>query len=231
MEFKLKIPERDLPILLKILALNDIQKEVLLNKFKNLKTTTKSQKIEEIGSVEGFNDILIILEELITLFILYQSLLDDQIVKTIEDFVSLLLEPFKEDYKLKNQNLQEDFEIKIQSMNNFLKTILTSNNSLFLIEKSKRLLGERAKLIGNTRIITDIRPVFKEEKIDEPNNCLIIHNLRIEYTKDFRSQKRTYYALDHQDLIDLQTQIKRALEKEEEMKKICQKAGLTCLEV
>ena len=116
-------------------------------------------------------------------------------------------------------------------MKEFFKDLLTIEAPIFYFEKAVKLLLERSKLIESTRIITDIRPVFKEQNIESPEYCLITHILRILYTTESDDEKKAYFTLDHQDLVDLHSQIGRAFEKEKELQKLCQKAGLEIFEV
>lgn len=227
MAIKLRIPEKRIPILKRILELDEKKKKILLDRFKSFKIKIESiENLEKIAPVENFDDFSLIFKELLSIFKLYQNLHSDRLVEDIDDFIHQFTRSLVEEYKLIQEHIIEDFDNKVQLMGEFFSEIFTSNKYLYYIEKAKKLLIERAKLIGNTRIITDIRPIFKEEKIGKPEYSLIIHNLRIEYTKDFKNMERSFFALDHQDLIKLQEQIKRALDKEEEMQEICKKMGL-----
>ena len=230
MAFAFRRPNKKRPIITRILELDDVQKNTLLEKFKSFKTTSLTyDAYEDIPPVEGFDDFQSIFIELLFIFKLFQNLQEDQLVKDLDDFIQKFVNSFVEEYKLEKEPTIEDFDLKVLKLQEFLGLILASNENLYYIERARKLLIERGRLVGNTRIITDIRPIFKEEKIDEPEYCLIIHNLRIEYTKDFKNTQRSFYALDHEDLIHLQEQIKRALDKEQEMSKICKKAGLNNL--
>ncbi len=227
MAFELIIPLDDLPILRTILNLDKDQKKVITIQFKAYRPLKYYG--EGIQSIEGFEEFPTIFKLLITLYRLSQNLLEDKRVKDIDDFISQLINSFIKQLKSKNYQFDEDFDDKIKSMKQFLKSLLGTETFLFYFHKAHNLLIERSKLILSTRIITDIRPVFKEEKIDYPNYCLITHNLKIDYSKGRKNLKKTFYALDHQDLVQLQKQIERALKKEAEMHKLCKNAGLDIL--
>jgi len=225
MSFKLKIPEEHFSIMKDILNLDENQKKIIVTKFKIYKPLKYD---EDIQAIEEFKDFPNIFELIITLFRLYQNLQEDHIVKDVDDFISEITNSFIEQI---GSESYKDIDDKIQSMKQFFKDLLTADTPFFYFEKATKLLLERSKLVESTRIITDIRPVFKEEIIESPDYCLITHNLRILYNKNIRNEKKAYFALDHQDLIQLKLQIERALKKEEELHKLCQKAGLEIYEV
>lgn len=221
----IRIPEDHLPIMKKILDLDESQKKKIIEKFKNYKPLKFREDPKKVEMFKEFPDIF---DLIIILYKLYSKLHEDQIVEDINDFVVDLTNAFLNQIESEGYR---DINSKIKLMQQFFIKLLTVDAPIFYFEKTIRLLLERSKLIVNTRIITDIRPVFKEEYVDRPNYSLITHNLRIEYTKDLGNRKRIFFALDHQDLINLQNQIERALEKEDELQKLCQDAGLEIFEV
>lgn len=228
MSYDLRIPKDQIPIMKKVLNLNNKQKEIILSQCHSYKPLKAGEKVQPI---EDFEDFPKIFDFIITLVKLYHITHEDQLFESVDDFISQLTNSFIEQLKYENFQFENDFDDKIKSMKIFSKKILTEETNLFYHEKAFNLLLERSRLMLSSRIITDIRPVFKEEKIESPNYCVITHNLKIQYSKGLLEKKKAYYALDHQDLIQLQSQIERALSKEVEMQKFCQKAGLNILEV
>jgi hypothetical protein len=226
MTFEFRIPPIHLPIIKKIFNLTENQKKIIYTKFKTYKPLKFDEKIQPIEEIKDFPEIFDII---VVIYRLYHELLEDQIIEDIDDFTIQLSNDFIKQIK---SEIIEDFDTKIDSFKQFFKELVTLDTPVFYFQKAINLLRERSKLILKTRIISDIRPIFKEETIDSPNYCLITHNLRIQYSKETKfNPKRVFFALDHQDLINLQKQIERALEKEEELKKLCQKVGLEIFEV
>jgi len=225
MSFELRIPPDNLPIMEKIFDLTENQKKIIYTKFKTHKPLKYDEEIPPIEEIEDFPKIF---DFIVILYRLYHNLLEEQLIEDIDDFILQLSNDFIKQIKSESS---EDIDTKILSLKQFFKELLTTVTPLFYFQKATNLLRERSKLILKTRIISDIRPVFKEETIDSPNYCLITHNLRIQYSKEFNTKKKVFFALDHQDLINFQKQIERALEKEEELKKLCQKVGLEIFEV
>lgn len=225
MSFELGIPPEKLPIMEKIFNLTENQKKIIYTKFKTYRPLKYGEEIPPIDEIEDFPEVF---DLITTLYRLYHDLLEEQLIEDIDDLILQLSNDFINQIKSEST---EDFNIKIQSLKQFFKELLTTDTPFFYFQKATNLLRERSKLILKTRIISDLRPIFKEETIDSPNYCLITHNLRIQYSMEFNKRRKVFFALDHQDLINFQKQIERALEKEEELKKLCQKVGLEVFEV
>ncbi len=175
MAFKLRIPPEYLPEMKMILNLDSNNKGSILSKLHEYKPSIYNR---DILSLEEFKEFPEITKLLVSLFKLYHSLQDEQRVKDIDDFVSQLIDSF-----LDQTDIEENDERLIPTKI-FLRDFLISDLPLFYFEKAINLLIERSKLIEHTRIISDVRPIFKEDNIEYPNYCLIIHNLRIQYSKD-----------------------------------------------
>lgn len=87
------------------------------------------------------------------------------------------------------------------------------------------LLGNERNYI-DTRIFTDIRPVFTEDPSEEPVGAVLVHNLKIEYRKE-NSTQEFFVALDSQDLLKLRKVIDRAIAKESSACSLLKKMNLT----
>lgn len=92
------------------------------------------------------------------------------------------------------------------------------NSSLAISSKAIDLLLENDKLLTNVRIISDLRPLFNEEKETRLKAGLILHTLKLVY-KDSKSNENEFYiVLESNDLQNLKDQIIRAENKEEELR-------------
>lgn len=100
---------------------------------------------------------------------------------------------------------KEDLEKKIL-------TFLEAGENLKITFKAIELQEENQLVVKGSRIISDIRLLFKD-KMDEGNRYgLIIHQLRINATTSEQDED-IFLSLDYNDLLDLRNQIDRALEK------------------
>lgn len=90
--------------------------------------------------------------------------------------------------------------------------ILTSQSPFALTFKSTDLFSEREKFILNTRIISDIRPIFCDGETIEIEGATIVHTLKVEYDES-GTTKEIFLGLDEQDLKKLKENILRAEQK------------------
>jgi hypothetical protein len=81
----------------------------------------------------------------------------------------------------------------------------------------------------DSRVLTDIRPIFSLKEDLHPTAAVIIHNLEfVTHTDDRHTY--TYIALDPNDLRKLKRTLERALQKEEILKKSVVASGMTYLD-
>ncbi len=84
--------------------------------------------------------------------------------------------------------------------------ILKSSSSFQLTARALELVREREKLILETRIMTDIRPIISEKKM--LLGSVIIHNLKVKY-REAGQTKEIHFALDSEDLKALKENIEQ----------------------
>lgn len=111
-----------------------------------------------------------------------------------------------------------------------LAQLLSLDHSLGLSAKAFEVRHEQERLFFEGRVITDVRPVFREDVNEPPFGVVIVHTLRLSYHEGPRLMN-TYVALGREDLEQLQEVIQRALSKDHTMRSTVEKAGLRCLDV
>lgn len=100
------------------------------------------------------------------------------------------------------------------NLHGFFNDLLSIKESINLTIKATYLATDRQNILLDTRIITDVRPVFGvDEESEELKATLITHNLKIQYEEDDQI-KYIYFALDANDLSVLKDHIVRAENKE-----------------
>ncbi len=122
----------------------------------------------------------------------------------LNEFVDGILDAVAQTDELKlkiNENTRENFVRMLNLSGSFLLTL-----------KAADIIREREKLILNTRIMTDVRPVFSENS--ELLGSIIIHNLRIAF-EEGNEIKELYFALDKNDLTLLKENIQKAETQEQ----------------
>lgn len=104
-------------------------------------------------------------------------------------------------------------------------TYLLKDKHIYYASKGNSLKTEFGNVVINTKIITDVRPVFDIELDGAPKSALIIHNLHIHYQSDEEAyHKDIFLALDSNDLKELKSAIDRATQKENSLKVMLEKA-------
>jgi len=147
------------------------------------------------------DDIKQILDSLLSMFTFKEST-----ELSAAQFTSELLEALSEtkiDNLVPNDNFR-DF------INELLKL---TDISLYLNAKAKHLTHENNYVILESRIFTDIRPIFTEDIDCKLRGYVILHNLKLEYSEG-SDYKEAFFTLDKDDLEKLKENINRAETKE-----------------
>ncbi len=108
-----------------------------------------------------------------------------------------------------------------------LNRLLAFDQSIGITAKALSIMTEheRVFLTGESRILTDIRPVFTDDAGASPSSAVIIHTLKIGYMKD-EDVHQFFIALDSQDLRDLLEILKRAEAKEQSLQPLLESAHI-----
>ncbi|WP_166482199.1 hypothetical protein, partial [Scytonema sp. UIC 10036] len=110
-----------------------------------------------------------------------------------------------------------------------LTSLLEIEGSISITNKAETLLQEYERVYSNSRVITDVRPVFNGEPEKGVLGVLITHTLKIEY-KDINGTKEIYISLDSEDLKNLSKQLSKAEEKSEALQSMLNKANIIYLD-
>jgi hypothetical protein len=103
-------------------------------------------------------------------------------------------------------------------------------DTLRIISKASRLRSEGERIYCNSRILSDIRPVFGEDPSTKPVGAVITHTLKITHHvgKDLED---FHVVLDSYELEELRDIITRACTKDETLRGLMKEANLTDLGV
>lgn len=119
---------------------------------------------------------------------------------------------FKQECKDKVSNKEGE-----QLVQNLLELFRNGEN-LTRTFKAFQLLSENSHIYRRSRVFTDIRTIFDEECDQALKDGLIIHRLKLEYVAN-NEFKEIFMSLDYNDILNLEKQLKRAKEKEAQIKK------------
>jgi hypothetical protein len=110
---------------------------------------------------------------------------------------------------------------------------LLTTKAISVSAKAAWLATEQRHVFVDCNVFTDIRPVFSSangERDLRAHSAVVVHNLEIEYHHG-REHLTEFFALDGKDLRTLQAAIERAISKEEELRKVIEKAGMQYIPV
>ena len=99
---------------------------------------------------------------------------------------------------------------------------------IVLASKASAIQREHASVLVDTRILTDIRPVFGEGP-ESFQGAIIVHNLKIT-SLQANVVKENFFALDDDDLTMLQKTLARAEAKSKSLRAFIEKSGLPNME-
>lgn len=162
-----------------------------------VKKAARSSDLEQQDAFEVFRAVL-------SLYSLrdYENLSTDELISELGDAFQVSQKP--------KDISDEQIEIFKSRIELFLKI----DDPLDVSYKASRLLIEYEHILLNTRILTDIRPIFKSNLNEGLSGVIVAHILRLLY-RDAKGDKELFVALDSKDVSLLLEQAKRALQKEE----------------
>lgn len=143
----------------------------------------------------------------------------------IDSFLKELRETLAET-KFKGLTFRDDQWVERK---NFLSKILCCEDSIGVTEKALNVMVDHARIFRNARIITDLRPVFRQDPSKPPAAAVTIHTLKIEYRED-NQEKDFFVALDSMDIAQLEKLVARAKLKEVALKNTLSSSTITILE-
>lgn len=133
----------------------------------------------------------------------------------MEDFLAALTE--KADKTLEpHPNFEEEMSAIFHSLEQRIKAV--------------RLAHKREALVSETKILTDIRPVFNSGKIETVRSLTILHTLSIDFQKNGKEEK-TYLAMNNDDLQELKQQIIRAEQKEQVLRATFEEVNIDFVDI
>jgi hypothetical protein len=111
-----------------------------------------------------------------------------------------------------------------KNLNRFLSLskVVHTAQALAVATDSQRLYSE-------SKILSDLRPVFGNEVTSPPLGIVILHSLKIQFAED-GSEKEFFVGLNSADLRELQACIARALDKEASLRQFIEQSKMTLFE-
>ena len=189
------LTEKDFKKLLK--KLGDIADELPLFEIRNL---FKKLELFDLKDRDAVSSILV------AIFILRikadegSEEFADDIIRAVKNSKSELISGFKDWIELKKRILE-----------------ILQLNSIYSSVKAFSLKTDSDKILVESKILTDIRPIFDNSNTDHFTRAIVVHNLKIIYHKD-DEHKSIMLSLSGDNLQDLKKIILRAEKKESAIK-------------
>lgn len=111
---------------------------------------------------------------------------------------------------------------------NALREALSFETSVGVTAKAFRVLSQNKTLFVRSRVLSDLRPVFRRDPDQDPSATVIVHTLCIECRED-GNKTELYIALDSEDLKDLHRSVERALRKDVTLQRLAKKLEIDCV--
>lgn len=146
----------------------------------------------------------------------------DQPVSVLVEVVLRALDQAEPDDELRHRYKDNEFKDR-------LTTLFGLDRSLNVELKIGRLLYEQEHTLQDMRIITELRPVFRDDPGEIPIGTIALHRMRISYFQDGQTQQ-FFVTLDSSDITKLRAQLNRAELKERSLKAALERTTLPLLE-
>ena len=219
---KLKVPNRYRSGMAKLLSLDELSFKELVAGLKEIQPTIniaelKSIVAPKITTFEVSDDILVAILSLYGARIGLDMPLDefiDEIFVAAEDIPDVSID-------LRDERLGIYKE---------LLTTLLSISSFTEFVKATDLITEHQNILLETRIISDIRPIFGADVTDPPLGALIIHTLKICYS-NFGQVNEFFITIDEADIEKFIKVLKRAKDKGETLRNTLDKGGIAYITI
>ena len=208
---KLSIPEQYRPGLVKLATAGDDVVNRLLDSLEKFPPTLHGEDIASFAAKKHNIEPKYASEVLRAVLSLY-SLRENGYFST-EEIIQQISKALQEESE-EPLELSED---KIARFQQRLFSFLEIRGSLEISSKASDLLIEYENIFSNSRVVTDIRPIFKPKVEDGLGGALIVHSLRIGY-KTLSGMHEFFVALEPDDVQQLLEDLGRALQKEESLK-------------
>lgn len=219
---RLKIPERAREGLANILSLDAETYKKLVNVLASAKPKMSIRSfINSVAASVDDRRIRPILDALIGLYVLlaHEGLDRIRVVESIQDAMEA---ENKSELHPKDGNW-DDFKQRLQELLGFPGTLGITAKALDVFTAHEHVYCET-----ESRILTDIRPVFTDNLSGVPTTATIVHTLKIAYHEG-GAVKEVYIAMDSRDVRQLRGFLDRADAKAKSLKSLLDLAGVQYL--
>lgn len=131
------------------------------------------------------------------------------------------------------ENLKEDSPTNLSAryiakLKNRLLKFLSISSFLEIVYQASNLLPENENILTDSRLLTDVRPIFKEEISNGISGSLISHVLRLQY-ENINGSQEIFLSLSSSNIEQLIEELQQSLTKELTLQKTFEKINVPCL--
>jgi len=205
----LEIPKEHRAAIGKIIALSDESVAQLMAAISSVKIrSTAPQMCDAIGgqiTLIDHDDLSSIVATLYSLYHVreFSEVSTDRFITDIIDWI------------LKQEQLGKRIENDVPRVRKLFRRLLKID-TLNALTKAIKLQRAGERIFCDSRIITDLRPVFGKKISEGPTSAVITHTLRLGFHRDGDGSHQSFYiTLDESDLYSLLDDIHRAIDKAE----------------
>lgn len=214
---KLKIPSHHRKDVARLLALSNEQVEALAQALDSAVVTSAADFAASVV-IQGLDA-----EQLESVFDTVDELygVRNHFGLAVPEFVDALIRAIRD--------TQDDELLRFDtanSQNNLQKILNAADFSVSV--KAKDLIDECERVLTGVRIVTDMRPVYRDGGTDSPKGMLILHTLKLAYDV-LGGPEELYLGAAEGALCDLRDAIDRALQKSTSLQTQLSGAGITHL--
>ncbi|MHA1783820.1 MAG: hypothetical protein ACTSVY_09210 [Candidatus Helarchaeota archaeon] len=208
-----------------------------LMKWINIPETEKEKLFEELGKITPTLNFDEIIDELRKKVDIERNLLRDifhaflsiylnlnKYNLSYEEFINEIYQSIKEIKPEKIYLEEKNKEIYTK----LIEKIATLDQTIGILSKAVDVWTDHAITYFQSRILTDLRPIYSKKVEKAPKNAVLIHNLKIEYMKDFNTRS-FFVAMDSNDLLELKNVIDRAILKQKSLLTLCEEKNINVL--
>lgn len=211
----LTIPTRHIPAFEHIRDLGDSDFEALLNSLQNAQPT---RRVDDLATqVMSSADI--------------DEELSRAVLEALTEFITLF-DQWPSEPALLAARAAANTELAIPSRERtrFAQRIvsLAGATPLRLLGKAIALRMEHARILTESRMFTDLRPIFDSslDNAPKPEAMLMVHTLKLEYIASDNTLENIYIVLDEDDIEVLGTTLDRARQKSDILKATLAEVGI-----
>jgi uncharacterized protein (DUF1778 family) len=220
----LEIPERYYPGIQQLINITEETSKNLIDALKDLPPSANVARLavavqSKVDELE-IEDVFHILDVITALYILMSDRGDSSPKELSEEIAKAVLES-------DNFNDINNGE-SVQHFKERLVEFLEESEVLGITSKASDVMYDHERIFRCSRILTDIRPVFKVNEEDVPAAAGIVHYLKIQY-QGLSGEEEFFVGMDEQDIEQLLEQLERALRKAKTLKLILKKADVPFL--